>query len=64
MRKKDLMIYLIDEACFRVLYRKRFLLFFSLWYEMTDQEAENSPEKPIEFKTLEEAVNFCNYITS
>ena len=64
MRKKDLMIYLIDEACFRVLYRRRVLLFFSIWIEMTDQEAENTPEKPIEFKTLKEAINFCNYITS
>ena len=64
MRKRDLMITLIDEACFRVLYRKRFLLFFSIWYEFTDQETENSPERPLEFKTFDEAVAFCDFMTS
>lgn len=63
MRKRDIMIALIDEARFRVMYRRRFLLFFSIWIEMTDQETENGPEKPIEFKTLDEAIEFCDYIT-
>jgi hypothetical protein len=64
LSKRDLMVEILGETCYRVLYRKRFLYFISLWYEMTDQETENSPEQPIEFKTLEEAVSFCEYITS
>ena len=63
MRKRDLMI-AIHETCYRILYRKRFLLFISLWYEMTDQETENGQEKPLEFETLDEAVKFCDYLTN
>jgi hypothetical protein len=42
--------------------RKKFLLVFSRWITLTYQEAENSKEEPIEFKTFLEAELFINNI--
>lgn len=60
--KKDLMITYHTENCYRLSMRKKFLLVFSRWITLTYQEAENSKEEPIEFKTFLEAELFINNI--
>ena len=61
MKKRDIMITLEDEKCFRINIRKRFLFFFTRWVRLTYRATEYSEEEPVEFKTLEEAKKFINY---
>jgi hypothetical protein len=61
--KKDLMIIYQTENCYRVSVRKKFLLFFNRWITLTYQEAENSKEIPLEFKSFSEAELFIDNIT-
>ena len=60
--KKDLMITYHTENCYRLSMRKKFLLVFSRWITLTYQEAENSIEEPIEFRSFLEAESFINNI--
>ena len=64
LTKRDLMIALVDEQDIRVFYRKRVWLIFYQWIEMTDQETENSAELPLIFKTIDEAIKFCDFLTN
>lgn len=50
------------EPCFHVEYRKSFLYIFGYWQTLTYTETENSDDIPLEFKTLEEAIEFISYI--
>jgi len=61
--KKDLIITYNGENCYRLSMRKKFLFFFNCWIPLTYQEAENSKEEPIEFKTLPEAQSFLENIS-
>jgi len=61
-QKKDLMIIYQTENCYRVSVRKKFLLFFNRWVPLTYQEAENSSEIPLEFKSFSEAQFFIENI--
>jgi len=62
LKKRDIQITLEDEKCFRILIKKRFLLFFTRWVKLMCREAENTEEIPVEFKTLQEAKDFINKI--
>ena len=63
LTKKDLMITYHTENCYRLSMRKKFLLFFNRWITLTYQEAENSKEIPLEFKSFSEAELFIDNIT-
>ncbi len=62
LRKKSLMITLVDEATFHVSIRVWIFGVFPKWVELTSSVTENGDEQPIEFKTLDEAVTFINLI--
>jgi hypothetical protein len=62
LSKKDLMITYYAENCYRLSMRKKILYFFNYWIPLTYQEAENSKEEPIEFKSFVEAETFINNI--
>ena len=59
---QDFQILYITEGCYRVAIRRKVLWFFYKWDTITYQEAENSEEKPLEFKTFKEANEFIESI--
>jgi hypothetical protein len=63
LRKKDIQITYENENCYRVSIRKKFLLIFPYWYILTYLDRESGKEKPLEFKTFEDSVNFIETIT-
>ena len=62
--KRDFRITEIGQGSniFHLEMRKSFLFVFRWWELLTYSEAENSEEIPLEFKCLEDAVDFIEYI--
>lgn len=61
-KKTDLRIVCVGNDCYRIHIRKRIFKVFWKWIELTYQETENTPEQPMEFKTLALAENFIDII--
>lgn len=62
LKKSDFQIMYETEGCYRILIREKFFWFFKRWVLVTTQEAENSDETPLEFKTFNEATDFVELI--
>ncbi len=62
-KKTDLRIEGVNDTCFIISKRKRFLLFFNRWIQLTYLETEGSIEQPLEFKTHQAASDFIDTIT-
>jgi len=61
--KKDFQILYVNEKCYTVYMRIKFLWFFYKWVPITYQEAEHTEDKVLEFETFDEATNFIETIT-
>lgn len=61
-KKTDLRIVCVGNDNYRIHIRKRIFKVFWNWIELTYKETENTPEHPMEFKTLELASNFIDII--
>lgn len=62
-KKEDFLITYETEGRYRVLFKIKFLFFFSRWIPVTYQEAEHTEDKPMEFESFAEATNFIEMIT-
>lgn len=62
IKKSDLMIVYHSEKRYRISMRKKVFWFFKRWVPVTYQEAENSAEIPIEFRTFADATEFINNV--
>lgn len=51
-----------DGYKFTIKIKKPILLIFHKWETLTVRDSENSPDKPIEFDTLKEAIEFIDMV--